>query len=93
METPILERQAGQARKARLATIESLQKNILPAYLDPIPPRKTIHNWFRRANIPRFKSNPACRNGGGEVYYSVAAVEKFFRQRMAGGMAEVSEAN
>jgi hypothetical protein len=30
----------------------------------------------------RFKANPVARRGGGPVYYSVAAAEKFFRSRV-----------
>jgi hypothetical protein len=70
---------------ARLATIEKLRETTLAAFLDPVPPKHTIRDWFRAAKIPCFKSNPLARKGGGAVYYSVSAVEKFLRARLIGG--------
>lgn len=66
---------------ARLATLESLVKTLIPAYLDPPPRHETLRDWFDGARIPRFKANPAAKRGGGPVYYSVAAVEKFLQSR------------
>jgi hypothetical protein len=66
---------------ARLATLEQLLQTVIPAYLDPAPSRETLRDWFDAARIPRFKSNPAARRGGGPVFYSVAAVEKFLQIR------------
>lgn len=37
------------------------------------------------ARIPRFKPNPTAKRGGGYVYYSVPAVEKFLRSRTTTG--------
>ena len=68
-------------RSARLATLESLAKTLIPAYLDPPPCHETLREWFDGARIPRFKANPAAKRGGGQVYYSVAAVEKFLQTR------------
>jgi hypothetical protein len=65
----------------RLATLDQLIQSILPNFLSPIPSRETLRAWFDRAKIPRFKANPAARRGGGPVFYSVAAVEKFLRSR------------
>ena|ERR1017187_6815135 len=66
---------------ARLATLEQLVKTLIPAYLTPTPSRETLREWFDAARIPRFKANPAARRGGGPVFYSVAAVEKFLQTR------------
>ena len=67
---------------ARMATLNQLIEEVLPNFLDPIPSRDTLRDWFDQANIPRFKSNPRAKRGGGYCWYSVAAVEKFFRSRM-----------
>jgi hypothetical protein len=66
---------------ARLATLDQLLKTLIPAHLDPIPSHETLRDWFDAARIPRFKSNPAAKRGGGPVFYSVAAVEKFLQTR------------
>ena len=66
---------------ARLATLEQLLQTLIPAYLSPPPTAETLREWFDAARIPRFKANPAARRGGGPVFYSVAAVEKFLQTR------------
>jgi hypothetical protein len=66
---------------ARLASLNGLRETLLPAFLDPVPSHETLRGWFDAANIPRFKANPAAKRGGGPVYYSVAAVEKFLQSR------------
>ena len=66
---------------ARLATLDQLLQTIIPAYLAPPPCRETLRDWFDEARIPRFKTNPTAKRGGGPVFYSVAAVEKFLRTR------------
>jgi hypothetical protein len=66
---------------ARLATLDQLIATTIPAFLTPVPPRDTLRSWFDSAGIPRFKANPAAKRGGGACFYSVPAVEKFFRQR------------
>ena len=66
---------------ARLATLEQLVQTLIPAYLNPTPSRETLRDWFDAARIPRFKANPAAKRGGGPVFYSVAAVEKFLQTR------------
>jgi len=73
---------------ARLATLDQLLLTTIPAFLAPPPTRETLRNWFDQARIPRFKSNPLAARGGGPVFYSVVAVEKFLRSRtMPGGKA------
>jgi hypothetical protein len=73
---------------ARLATLDQLIETTIPNFLSPVPTRHTLRHWFDAAGIPRFKSNPAAHRGGGIVFYSVAAVEKFFRNRtLPGGAA------
>lgn len=64
---------------ARLATIEQLRETLLPNFIQPIPANETLRDWFKK--LPKFKANPAAKRGGGPVYYSVAAVEKFLRSR------------
>lgn len=64
---------------AQLATLDELIENTIPHFLAPVPSRETLRDWFDRAQIPRFKSNPGARRGGGLVYYSVSAVEEYLR--------------
>ena len=66
---------------ARLASLDGLLETIIPAFLNPAPSRETLREWFDEARIPRFKANPSAKRGGGPVYYSVAAVEKFLQSR------------
>jgi hypothetical protein len=66
---------------ARLATLDELLKVTIPVFLSPPPSREVLRDWFDDAKIPRFKSNPCAKRGGGPVFYSVSAVEKFFRDR------------
>jgi len=66
---------------ARLASLDGLLETVITAYLNPTPSRETLREWFDEARIPRFKANPAAKRGGGSVYYSVAAVEKFLQTR------------
>ena len=70
-----------QTPSARLATLDQLVQTLIPAYLTPVPSHETLRDWFDTARIPRFKANPAARRGGGPVFYSVAAVEKFLQTR------------
>jgi hypothetical protein len=71
-----------KAPSARLATIDELLKTTIPAFLAPPPSRDTLRSWFDKAKIPRFKSNPAAKRGGGPVFYLVPAVEKLLRDRV-----------
>ncbi len=57
---------------ARLASLEGLLQTTIPAFLHPVPSRETLRDWFDKARIPRFKSNPTAKRGGGTVFYSVA---------------------
>jgi hypothetical protein len=70
---------------ARLATLDELIQTTIPAFISPIPCRATLRHWFDDNNIPRIKSNPMAKRGGGNVYYSVPHVEKLFRSRMLPG--------
>jgi hypothetical protein len=79
-----------QRPKARLATLGELRPTLLAAYLNPVPPVKTLRIWFKSAGIPRLKANPAAKRGGGPAYYSVAAIEKFLRSRS--GLLGVADA-
>ena len=70
-----------QTTSARLATLQCLAKSLVAAYLEPVPSHETLRDWFDTAQIPRFNSHPAAKRGGGPVFYSVAAVEKFLQTR------------
>jgi hypothetical protein len=71
--------------KARLATMDELRDTTLAVHLSPVPSERTLRRWFRNARIPKFKANPLSKRGGGLVFYSVSAVEKFLEQRTLGG--------
>lgn len=68
------------AKAARNATLDQLIP-WLANHLSPVPSKETLRNWFDAAGVPRFKSNPTAKRGGGPCYYSVAAVEKLLRSR------------
>jgi hypothetical protein len=53
----------------------------LASYLSPVPPNETIRAWLNTGGVRRFKANPSARRGGGAVYYSVADVERFLKNR------------
>lgn len=72
-------------QNARLATLDELLETTIPAFISPPPCRETLRSWFDQAQVPRLKSNPAAKRGGGVVWYSVAHVEKFFRSRTLPG--------
>lgn len=59
--------------------LAEIRKELLPAHLHPVPSLGTLREWFDRARVPRIKSNPMAKRGGGPVYYSVAAIEKLLR--------------
>jgi hypothetical protein len=67
---------------ARAATIGQLLKTTIPVFLDPPPSAESLRDWFDKENVPRFKTNPLAKRGGGPVYYSVSVVEKLLRQRL-----------
>ena len=77
----VIENNMKETPTARLATLDELVQTLIPAYLSPTPSHETLREWFDAARIPRFKANPAARRGGGPVFYSVAAVEKFLETR------------
>ena len=74
-----------ETNTARLATIGQMRGTTIAAHISPVPCVATCRAWFDDAKIPRFKSNPLAKRGGGPVYYSVAAVEKFLRSRVLPG--------
>lgn len=69
---------------ARLATLLVLRRTTLPNFIDPVPGNETLRAIFDREKIPRLKTNHLAKRGGGPVYYSVAAVEKYFRTQVLG---------
>ena len=70
---------------ARLATLDRLRETTIPLFLDPVPGRDALRAMFDKAGIPRFKSNPSAKRGGGSCFYSVSHVEKLFRTRTVPG--------
>ena len=80
-----MENNKSNTTTARLATLDELIQTTIPAFLSPVPCRETLRSYFDSAKIPRFKSNPSAKRGGGTVFYSVAGVEKFLRGRMLPG--------
>ena len=70
---------------ARLASLDRLIEHTIPVFLDPIPHRETLRRMLDAARIPRFKTSPTAKRGGGAVYYSVSHVEKFLRSRTIPG--------
>jgi len=70
-----------EVSSVRLASLSQIKKEIVPNFITPVPHDDTLRNWFEAAKIPRFKFNPTAKHGGGTVWYSIPAVEKFFRSR------------
>jgi hypothetical protein len=64
---------------ARAATLDQLIETTIPLFVNPVPSKQTLRAWFKR--VPKFKANPTAKKGGGPCFYSVAAIEKFFRSR------------
>jgi hypothetical protein len=64
-----------------MASLDQLLETTIPAFLSPAPCRASLRVWFDQARIPRFQFNPTAKRGGGKVYYSVSAVEKFLKSR------------
>lgn len=73
--------------RARAATLDRLAETTVRVYLDPVPNRSTLRSMLKSAGIPCFKANPSAHRGGGTVYYSVAATEKWLRARFTPGGA------
>jgi hypothetical protein len=72
---------------AQFATLQTIKTDILPIYLAPqdVPTDETLRAWFDTAKVSRVKTNPAAVRGGGTVYYSVRAIEKYLRSRLLPG--------
>jgi len=64
-------------------TMDELIAKRLPELVQPVPSKKTLGRWFRRAQIPTIKANPDAPHGGGRRYFLVWSVEQFFRRRTA----------
>ena len=78
------------ASTARVASLAEIRTNIVGAFMHPPPSCETLRDWFDAARIPRFKSNPTAKRGGGPCFYSVAHVEKFLRTRLLPGKVRVA---
>ncbi len=70
--------------KARFATIEELQRNVLPAFVAPVPCSSTVRTWLDKWRVRSWKANENAARGGGPRYFYVADVEKMLRNRMGG---------
>lgn len=70
--------------RARLATLARLRETVLPGWLDPLPHDDTLRAWLDDANVPRLKTNPHAKRGGGVVFYSVAGVERMLKNLLPG---------
>ncbi len=67
---------------ARTATLDELLKTVVPLFVSPPPSKRRLKSWLDRARVSRCKANPLASRGGGQVYYNVSGVEKYFRRRM-----------
>jgi hypothetical protein len=76
-------------QRARLATLGQLRATIFKAYLDPVPCDDTCRDWLDQWKVPRIKSNPHAKRGGGLVFYNVAAVERGLKKELPGRLAPV----
>jgi hypothetical protein len=70
-----------EQKKARLASLDELVRNVLPGFISPVPCKPTLRKWFDTARIPRLKTGLNAKRGGGECYFSVVHVERFFQSR------------
>lgn len=82
MEQNETETKAAPKATARAATLAELRANVLPLFIAPIPSNETLRAWFDAAGVPRFKTNPLAKRGGGLTFYQVAAVERLLRSRL-----------
>lgn len=64
-----------------MATLSSIRRDIIPAYLHPVPSSKTLQRMFDKGGVRRLKSNPCALRGGGTCFYHLADIEKFFRSQ------------
>jgi len=70
-------------KTAQLATMDELIQTVLPLFITPIPSRETLRSWFDRASVPRLKTCPTAKRGGGALYYDVEAVKEFLRSHVS----------
>jgi hypothetical protein len=71
---------------ARMAWLDVIQKEVVPQFIQPTPCRAPLKKRFK--NLPRFKSNPCAKRGGGTLFYNVAGVERFLKQRTLPGAGQ-----
>jgi len=64
---------------SRYATLKTLRRSLLPAFLCPVPSDKVLRDWANKAGIKRLKPNPKAKHGGGVVWYSVSGWEKYLQ--------------
>src|SRR6267154_3419706 len=68
--------------RAKLATMEEIQRDILPLWMNEPPSTATLRAWFNRDRVQRLKANPHSKHGGGRVWFLVSDVERCLRNRM-----------
>ena len=67
--------------KARLVDTATLLAVIVPAYLDPVPTKRSLTTWLHAAGINHLKANPGAKRGGGKVWWHASQVERLLRER------------
>lgn len=72
---------------APFVTIDKMIRpgGIIHAFLSPVPSRRAVARWFKKAAIPCLKLSPDAKRGGGVRYYDTSEVLKFL-SRMGKGM-------
>ncbi len=75
---------------SRCSTLNTLRVTTFPNYINPVPSDATLRIWLDKAGVPRLKTNPHAKRGGGPCFYSVAAVEKMLSQLLPGRLSSPS---
>jgi len=73
-----------KAPQSRFQTLPQLREGLVATYFNPPPSTRALSSWFKREGVAHTKSNPKARRGGGQVYFSVAHVERVLRTRTGG---------
>jgi len=72
---------------APFVTIDKMIRpgGIIYAFLSPVPSRRAVARWFKKASVPCLKLSPDAKRGGGVRYYDASEVLKFL-SRMGNGI-------
>jgi hypothetical protein len=65
--------------------MKDLREGLLKAWLSTVPCSITLTKWFDENKIPRIKSNPSAKRGGGSVFWSVSHIEKLLTRSLLPG--------